>query len=99
MLMLPLGPLSGETVVLLASVGSMLLMLAGLILPALGLEGGEARRFDRAASTATRRLVQVLGICSATAMLAGFNGWWAAALVLCAVCVLLLSISLRYAVG
>ncbi len=97
-LMLPSGPLSGEFVVLLGSVGSMLLMLAGLILPVVGLEGGDARRFDRAASTATRRMLQVLGICSAAAMLAGFNGWWAAALMLCTVCVLLLAVSLRYAV-
>ena len=76
---------------------SMLCMLAGLILPVIGVAPAEATKFDRAASTPWRRLIQTLGLAGALAMLSALAGWWLPALVLCAICLLLLVISLRYA--
>ena len=63
----------------------------------IGVAPAEAAKFDREASTPWRRLIQTLGIASALAMLSGLAGWWLPALVLCAISLLLLVISLRYA--
>jgi len=96
-LVVPLpGPTGDSTLFLMVTV-SALCMLAGLILPVIGVAPAEAAKFDREASTPWRRLIQTLGVTSALAMLAGLAGWWLAALVLCAICLLLLVISLRYA--
>jgi hypothetical protein len=96
-LVFPFPGVSGATALFLVVIASVVCMLAGMFVPVIRISPGEALRYDREASTASRRLVQTLGIASALSMLLGLAGWWLPALVLCAVDLLLLVISLRYA--
>jgi hypothetical protein len=96
-LVFPFPGVSGATALFLVVIASVMCMLTGMFVPVVGISPGEALRFDREASMASRRLVQTLGIASALAVLLGLAGWWLPALVLCAVNLLLLVISLRYA--
>lgn len=96
-LVVPLPGLTGKSALFLIVLVSILCMLAGLILPVIGVAPAEAAKFDREASTPWRRLIQTLGLAGALAMLSGLAGWWLPALVLCAISLLLLVISLRYA--
>ena len=96
-LVVPLPGLTGTSALFLIVIVSVLCMLAGIILPVIGVPVAEAARLDRQASSPWRRLIQTLGIASALAMLSGLAGWWLPALLLFAISLLLLVISLRYA--
>jgi hypothetical protein len=95
-LVVPLPGITGKSALFLIVLVSLLGMLAGYILPVVGVSAAEAARFDRQASTPWRRLIQTLGIASALAMLSGIAGLWLPALMLCAISLLLLVISLGY---
>jgi len=75
----------------------LLCLLAGVLVPGLGLTPNEARQFDSEASTNSRRALQALGVTSATALLASLMGWWLLATLLLAVSLLLLVMVLPYA--
>lgn len=75
--------------------GSVLLTLAGLVLPMLMLTGHARRTYEAAASSPRRRALQALGISSAGAVLPALGGAWLAAWILCAVSLILLLIVLR----
>lgn len=84
-----LGGLSGATALAVAIALGLISMLAGLMLPALGLNPVEAVRFDRDAGTNRRRASQALAVAATVGLLAGLMGWWLIALVLLAIGVLL----------
>jgi hypothetical protein len=96
-LVMPPGPGSGESALGLAVAVSALCMLAGMLFPVVGLTSVQAARFDREASSPRRRLIQVLGVCSAVAALGSLAGFPLAGLLLSFVCILLIVISLRHA--
>jgi hypothetical protein len=91
-----LGGMSGGQAIWLALGATMLCIIAGIVVPSLGLRPSEAAAFDREASSNARRSSQALGVAASAAVLAAFAGWWLAAVVLCVGGVLLLVISLRY---
>ncbi len=77
----------------------LLCLVAGLLLPAVGLTPAELVLFDSEASTNSRRALQALGVASASALFAGLMGWWLPAMLLLAVSLLLLVMVLPYAVS
>jgi hypothetical protein len=78
---------------------ALLLILAGLVVPTVGLTPGQANRFDNEASSNARRASQALGVASASALFAGLMGWWLPAMLLLAVSLLLLVMVLPYVIS
>ncbi len=84
-----LGGLKGSIALAIAMAIGLGIMLAGLVLPALGLNPSEAVQFDVEAGTNRRRTAQALGVASTAGVLAAVMGWWLIALLLLAVSLLL----------
>ncbi len=94
-LVIDLAGLTGTPLLYLVVMLSAAGMIAGLVLPALGLPADQAAQYDNEASTDLRRGSQAVGISTTIAMLTGLLGWWLGATIFCAISILLLVILLR----
>lgn len=89
-----LAGLSGAATLLAATAIGLLCILAGLILPVLGVSQVERVRLDQEAGTNRGRATQALSVASTIGLFAGLMGWWLIALLLLVISVLLLLMGL-----